>query len=96
YIYVSGYVVLPTSEESTQPDLMPTDYAPAELRRIQTDGPGRYTFQYVTAAQLVELSGVKVESAELVIFATYISPASGPTATPLPSPAAASSSEENP
>jgi membrane-bound metal-dependent hydrolase YbcI (DUF457 family) len=88
YIYVSGYVVLPTGEEATPPDLLPTDYAPTELRRIQTDGHGRYTFQYVTAAQLVELSGVKVESAELVIFATYVSPANGPTATPLPSPAA--------
>lgn len=81
HIYVSGDVVVPAL-----PSLQ-TDYAQTGLRRIQTgDKAGHYTFHYLTASDLIELSNLPVETAALVIIATYASPASGPTVTPLPAP----------
>jgi hypothetical protein len=88
YIYVSGELVLPTSTGSTQPELG-IESAPTELDRIQMVGDRRYSVQYLNAAQLIALARLEVESADLIVFATYVTPATGPTATPLP-PAPAS------
>jgi hypothetical protein len=85
YIYASGQLQLPSNEEDTLLSL-PTNYAPTDMRRIQRDAPDHYTLRYLSAAELIELGDIQVESADLVIFATYVSPTTGPTATPLPTP----------
>jgi len=81
HIYVSGNLVVPISSS------LKVDYTQTGLRRIQAgDKAGHYTFHYLTAGDLIELANLPVETAVLVIVATYASPASGPTATPLPAP----------
>jgi membrane-bound metal-dependent hydrolase YbcI (DUF457 family) len=83
HIYVSGDVFLPLPLDTTDP-VLPADYAQTKLRRIRAHNGGHYTFHYLTASDLVALANVQVELADLVIVATYTSPASGPTVTPLP------------
>jgi hypothetical protein len=87
HIYISGDVVLPRSPENAGPAL-PVDLSQSSLRRIEARDPRHYSLQYLTAADLIDLAGVAVESGDLIIVATYISPPEGPTATPLPSPPA--------
>jgi membrane-bound metal-dependent hydrolase YbcI (DUF457 family) len=78
YIFASGDLL-------TAESLPPGDAA-NRLAKIEADEPGHYTLRYLTAAELIALASVPVDRADLVIFATYTSPDSGPTVTPLPSP----------
>jgi membrane-bound metal-dependent hydrolase YbcI (DUF457 family) len=80
YIYAFGDIVLP---EGSSPGLQ-VDHAQTSLRRIQALQTRHYRIQYLTAAEVIELADLRVETADLVIVATYASPAAGPTATPLP------------
>ncbi len=82
YIFCSGDVVL--SNEAAH--RLQADYAQTEVRRIVDLGGGHYRLRYLTASDLIALGDVPVESADLVIVATYASPPTGPTATPLPEP----------
>jgi hypothetical protein len=41
---------------------------------------------YLAATELIELANLWLEMGELTLVATYASPPSGPTVTPLPSP----------
>jgi hypothetical protein len=90
YIYASGQLVLRSDEPVDQLGL-PAGFAPTDLRRIEREDAGEYAVRYLSAAELIALSQVQVQSADLVIFATYISPPAGPTATPLPPPPVPSS-----
>jgi inner membrane protein len=85
HIYVSGDVVVPVLPGTANPALL-VDYAQTSLRRIQLREPGHYTLHYLTASDLIALGNVLVETADLVIVATYVSPSDGPTPTPLPPP----------
>ena len=85
HIYVSGDVVVPVLPDAVGPAL-PTDYAQTSLRHIQPHDPGHYTLHYLTASDLIALGNVLVETADLVIVATYVSADDRPTVTPLPSP----------
>jgi inner membrane protein len=85
HIYVSGDVFLPLLQNAMGPAL-PVDRAQTRLRRIQAHDGGHYTLHYLTAGDLIDLANVQVELADLIIVATYTSPASGPTVTPLPPP----------
>ena len=87
HIYVCGDVVLQMPLEGVSSTLK-VDYAQAHLQKIQAEEPGHYTLHYLTAAELIGLSDVQVETADLVIVATYATPAEGPTVTPLPPPLA--------
>ncbi len=88
YIYVFGNLVLAADPSGTQPAL-PIDQNLTGVPRIQAVQPGCYRLQYLNAAELIRLAGVDVETADLLIVATYTSPAARPTVTPLPSPPAA-------
>ena len=83
YIFVFGHLVLPADPND---DLLglPQEYSLTTVPRIEEEGPGVYRLQYVTAADLITLAPLEVESAELLIVATYSSPPAGPTVTPLP------------
>lgn len=89
HIYVSGDVVLADGAGGTGPSLSPS-YAQTTLRRIQPAdggmGPGHYQLRYLTATELIELAPIEVASANLVLVATYVPDATGPTPTPLPEP----------
>ena len=64
---------------------MSREHSLTSVPRIQADQqPGHYLLQYVTAAELVDLANTEVQTAELLVIATYSSPPAGPTATPLP------------
>jgi 3-oxoacyl-[acyl-carrier-protein] synthase III len=77
-------VVAPASAGPGSP--LEADYSQTGLRRIVPRGEGHYRLEYLTAADLIALAGVRVERADLVIVATYTNPPAGPTATPLPEP----------
>lgn len=85
YTYVSGDVVVPALQDVVSSGLQ-VDYAQTSLRKIQAHDTGHYSLHYLTASELIELANLEVEIADLVIVATYVSPVTGPTATPLPSP----------
>jgi len=85
HIYVSGNVVLPRPQEIASPTLE-ADYAQTHLQKIQAEEAEHYTLHYLTAAELIRLSDVQVQTADLVIVATYALPPEGPTVTPLPPP----------
>lgn len=87
YIYVFGDVLLPTVPGAGQSGL-PVAHTLTGVPRIQPGEPGCYHLQYLPAADLITLAGVEIETANLLIVATYTSPPTGPTATPLPAPAA--------
>lgn len=78
YTFISGEVVTNS--------LLPVDHSLNRLEKIQAGEPGHYTFRYLTAAEFIVLANVPVQTADLVVFATYASVSSGPTVTPLPSP----------
>ena len=89
HIYVSGDVILPPGPADAEPPLAASQ-AQTSLRHIQpSDGDPtnrHYRLQYLTAPNLIDLAHVQVEMADLVIVATYVPDASGPTPTPLPTP----------
>jgi hypothetical protein len=82
HIFISGDIVVPAGSE-LDPRLAP-DFSQTELRRIISHGEGHYSLYYLSAADLIALADVPVETADLIIVATYASPPTGPTATPLP------------
>jgi inner membrane protein len=85
HIFVSGDLVVPDSQDIAEPRLS-IDYAQTSLRKIQSPAPGHYTLRYLTAAELIGLASLRVESADLVIVATSAGADDGATPTPLPSP----------
>jgi membrane-bound metal-dependent hydrolase YbcI (DUF457 family) len=85
HIFVSGDLVVPASQNLTEPTLS-IDYAQTSLRKIQSPEPGHYTLRYLTAAELIALASLRVESAELLIVATSADSGDRATPTPLPSP----------
>jgi len=85
HIYVSGDVIIPGLSDLISTTL-PIDYAQTSLRRIEAQDPGHYRLYYLTASELIALANQQVSMADLVIVATYATPAAGPTVTPLPSP----------
>lgn len=93
HIYVSGDVILSRGPDDAGLPLAPS-YAQTSLRRIQPgDGgqtDGHYRIQYLAASDLIGLAHVEVEAADLVIVATYLEDAPGPTPTALPGPPAPS------
>jgi membrane-bound metal-dependent hydrolase YbcI (DUF457 family) len=85
HIYVSGDLVL--ADDQDAPGLtLEQDFAQTRLRRIQDHGDGHASLHYLAASELIELANLWVEMGELTLVATYASPPSGPTVTPLPSP----------
>jgi len=87
HIYVSGELLLAAGQPVTA-SMPKADYSQTSLRRIQMHEAEHYSLRYLTAGELIDLAGLQVEFADLVIVATYVSPAAGPTVTPLPAPAA--------
>lgn len=86
HIFVTGDLVVPAEENGADLEL---DLARTGLRRIVAhNNTGHYDLHYVTASDLIGLANLPVKAADLVIVATYASPANGPTVTPLPSPPA--------
>jgi inner membrane protein len=85
HIFVSGDLIMPALQDTVSPSL-PVDYAQTSLRKIQSPGPGHYTLHYLTAAELIGLADLQVDTADLVIVATYASLEAKATPTPLPSP----------
>jgi hypothetical protein len=85
HIYVSGDLVL--ADEQDAPELLlEQDFSQTRLHRIQNQGDGHISLRYLTASELIELANLWVDAGGLTLVATYVSPPSGPTATPLPSP----------
>lgn len=82
HIFISGDLILPAGQGGA----LPADYAQTRLRKIIPLEAGHYRLHYLTAAGLIELAALPVESADLVIVATCVEEEAGPTATPLPSP----------
>ncbi len=85
HVYVSGDLVLPPDRLGAEPALQP-EYPQMYLPRVEAREGGRVRLNYLTAAELIALAEVRVDTADLVIVATYATPATGPTVTPLPSP----------
>jgi hypothetical protein len=88
HIYVSGDLVLAGLQQSIA-SLLQVDLSQTNLRKVQQQGEAHYRLQYLTASEFIELAEVHVETAELLIVATYVPAEAGPTVTPLPSPPAA-------
>lgn len=86
HIYVTGDLSLTELQDPSGPTLQ-ADLGQNRLRRILPHGLGHYSLHYLSAPKLIELAGIQVEAADLVIVATYARPATGPTVTPLPPPA---------
>ncbi len=84
HIYISGDVLLPQDAPG-----LPIGYSQTSLRRIQELAPGHYSLRYLTAAELISLAMVHVDTADLLLVGTYVVPPSGPTVTPLPAQSAA-------
>ena len=84
HIHVTGDLLLPVLQNGISPTLQ-ADYSQTSLRKIRSHDLGHYSLHYLTAADLIELADLEVETADLVIVATYARPATGPTVTPLPS-----------
>jgi membrane-bound metal-dependent hydrolase YbcI (DUF457 family) len=85
YIYVSGELVLAGSQEAGAA-LLREDLSQTSLRKIRRDDDGHYSLHYLDAAELIGLAEVRVQTADLVIVATYVPEQASPTVTPLPSP----------
>jgi hypothetical protein len=83
HIYVSGDLILSPPAAGT-PWPLQADYDQLGLRHIEALGDGHFRLSYLTAAELIALAEVPVQTADLVLVATYAQPATGPTATPLP------------
>ncbi len=87
HIFVSGDIVVPALQDTASPAL-PIEYSQASIRKIQSHDAGHYSLHYLSASELIALSGVQVDIADLIIWATYIEAGAEPTVTPLPLPAA--------
>jgi membrane-bound metal-dependent hydrolase YbcI (DUF457 family) len=87
YIFISGDVILPAG--NGQGASLAPDYAQARLRKITRQDSTHYVLRYLTAAELIALSEVEVESGDVVIVAVYSGDESAATATPLPLPSGA-------
>jgi inner membrane protein len=87
HIFVSGDLFLSEDGSTAGAPLEPS-YAQTGLRRVQPGdgGPRHFQLRYLTASELIELAGVGVDSADLIITATYVPDEAGPTPTPLPTP----------
>ena len=83
HIYVTGELVLSTLHDATNPVLR-ADHGQAGLPKIQEHELGHFGLYYLSAAELIEIADLQVETADLVIVGTYARPATGPTVTPLP------------
>lgn len=79
HIYVSGDLLLAPDSPG-----LPVDYSQTSLRRIEEVAPSHYRLRYLTAAELIKLAALRVETADLLIVGTYAVPATGPTVTALP------------
>jgi membrane-bound metal-dependent hydrolase YbcI (DUF457 family) len=88
HIFVSGDLVISGSQPASEWGLT-HDYAQTSLRRVEAFCDGHVTLRYLTAGKIIEVSSVPVETGGLVIVATYVIPAMGPTVTPLPTAAPA-------
>ncbi len=80
HIYVSGELLMGVEADSP---LMP-GLSRQRLRQVEVLAPGHYRLSYLTAVELRELAEIPVRTADLMVVATYRTPADGPTATPLP------------
>jgi hypothetical protein len=85
HIFVSGDLLVPVSQGTAKTSLK-IDNAQTSIRKIQSPEPGHYTLRYLTAAELIDLANVWVDSADLVIVATSTGVDGKATPTPLPSP----------
>jgi hypothetical protein len=85
HIFVSGDIVVSDTAGDGE-SLLRADYAQNSVRKVRAYPNGHYGLQYLTAAEFIGLANVQVANGDLVVVATYVSPAAGPTATPLPSP----------
>jgi inner membrane protein len=84
HIYAFGDLVTITDPAGGLPEL-PLEHSLTSLPRIEAEQQSRHCrLQYLTAAELIALANTEVETADLLIVATYSSPPAGPTATPLP------------
>ena len=88
HIYVTGDLLLPLLDEGMD-SILQADLGQTSLRQILSHGVGHYSLHYLSATELIELADLQVEVADLMIVATYVRPATGPTVTPLPPPAPA-------
>ncbi len=77
YIFVSGEVV---------GGELPTDHPQNSIPKIESVGEDHYRLRYLTAAELIALADRRVQTADLVIWATYVVEVTPtePTVTPLP------------
>lgn len=78
YTFVSGEIVTTTS--------LPSSHTLNQFEKIEAREAGHYIFRYLTAAELIALASTPVQTADLIVFATYAIQPTGPTVTPLPSP----------
>jgi inner membrane protein len=87
HIFVQGQVIVSAGQDvgEIEPPLH-LGYTQTQLPKIQSSDGGHFTLQYLSASDLIGLANTPAEIANLVIVATYVTPAAGPTATPLPSP----------
>lgn len=85
YIFASGDVVVPVSDEQAEPQLSGSR-AQTRLPKIQDLGNGHFRLRYLTASELIDLGELQVAAADLVITATSTARTGGPTPTPLPQP----------
>ena len=83
HIYVTGDIALSTLHDTTGSGLQ-ADHAQNHLQKIQEQDTGRFSLQYLSAAELIAIADLQVETADLIIVGTYTRPATGPTVTPLP------------
>ncbi len=83
HIYVTGDLVLSTLNDTANSALQ-ADYGQTHLQQIQEHGMGRFSLHFLSAADLLKLADLQVETADLIIVGTYARPATGPTVTPLP------------
>jgi inner membrane protein len=86
HIFVSGDVLLESSEGDNSIDALPIDYSQTSVRHILNLEDGHYKFTYLPAGDFIALAAVRVVRADLVYIATLSRPATGPTVTPLPLP----------
>lgn len=91
HILISGELVV--AEDVDDRALPIEDLALDRLPKIVRETERHYSLHYLDAGELIALASLAVAQGELVVTATYVSPAAGATATPLPpAPAGGSTS----
>lgn len=83
HIFVSGTVTLPSDGAGGTSELVAGESL-TRLPGIVHKDDREFELQYLTASQLIDLATIRVLEGELVMVATYLLQASGPTVTPLP------------